>query len=92
MKESSKLAYTCTCNKYKWAMKYKHIRIKCCSLLVQVYMQVLMKTTSKQVITTWNTKPKHAQNIYIKACKLNGSLEIVIKPNALFSKPPKLPW
>ena len=31
-----KLDYTCTCNEYKWAMKYKHIIIKCSSLLVQV--------------------------------------------------------
>ena len=27
--------------------------------------------------------------INVKACKLNGSLETVTKPNALFSKPPK---
>ena len=49
MRESLKLGYTCTCNEYKWAMKYKQIRVNCCSLLVQVYTQVLMKTTSKQV-------------------------------------------
>ena len=51
MKESLKLGYTCTYNEYKWAIKYKHIGINCYSLLVQVYTQVLMKTTSKQVFT-----------------------------------------
>ena len=72
MKESSKLGYTYTYNEYKWSMKYKHIIIKYNSLLVQVYTQVLMKSSSKQVVTTWSTKPKHAKNIYIykKACKL----------------------
>ena len=100
MRKSSKLGYTCTYNEYTWAMKYEHIGINCCSLLVQVYTQVLMKNSSKQVFTTWSTKLKHAENIiYVKACKLNGSLEIVTKPYALFSKPPKyggppikLPW
>ena len=68
MKESSKLGYTCTCNEYKWAMKHKHI--KCCLLLIQVYMQVLLKTASKQVFTTWSTKTKHAKNIiYVNTCK-----------------------
>ena len=56
MKVSSKLGYTCTCNEYKWTMKCKHIRIKCCSLLVQVYTQVLMKNSPKQVFTTRSTK------------------------------------
>ena len=71
MRESSKVGYTCTCNEYKWVMKYKHIIIKCSSLLVQVWTQVLMKTTSKQVFTTWSTKTKHAKNItYVNACKL----------------------
>ena len=100
MRESSKLRYTCACNEYTWAMKYKHIGINCCSLLVQVYIQVLMKSSSKQVFTIWSTTSKHAKNIiYVKACKLNESLEIVIKPYALFSKSPKhgglptkLPW
>ena len=70
-------------------MKYKHIRIKCCSLLVQVYTQVLMKSSSKQVFARRSTKPKHAKNIHIKACKLNGSLEIITKLYELFSKSPK---
>ena len=43
MRESLKLGYTCTCNEYKRAIKYKYIRINCYSLLVQVYTQVLMK-------------------------------------------------
>ena len=98
MKESSKLGYTYTCNEYKRAMKYK--RINCCSLLVQVHTQVLMKNLSEQVFTTWSTTSKYAKNIiYVKACKLNESLEIVIKPYELFSKSPKhdgpptkLPW
>ena len=38
-----------------------------------------MKSSSKQVFTTRGIKPKHAKNIHIKACKLNGSLEIVTK-------------
>ena len=46
MQESSKLGYTSTSNEYKWAIKQKHTRIKCDSLVVQVYTQVLMKTTS----------------------------------------------
>jgi len=53
MQKSSKLGYTSTSNGYKWAIKYKHIRIKCGSLVVQVYTQVLMKTISKQVVKTW---------------------------------------
>ena len=105
MRESSKLGYTCTCNEYKWAIRHKHI-IKYSSLLVQVYTQVLMKNSSKQVFTTWSTKhdyliinPKHAKIINAEACKLKGSLEIVTKPYELFSKSPKhggpptnLPW
>ena len=89
MKESSKLGYTCTCNEYRWVMRHKHIIIKCSSLLVLVYTQTLMKSSSKQVFTTWSTKSKHAKNIYTKACKLNESLEIVTKPNVLISKSPK---
>ena len=69
-------------------MTYKHIRVKCCSLRVQVYTHVLMKSSSKQVFTTRSTKPKHVKNIHIKACKLNGSLEIVTKLYELFSKSP----
>ena len=46
MHESSKLGYTSTSNGYKWAVKHKHTKIKYDSLVVQVYMQVLMKTTS----------------------------------------------
>ena len=56
MHESSKLGYTSTSNGYKWAIKYKHTIIKCGSLDVQVYTQVLMKTASKQVIKTWSIK------------------------------------
>ena len=37
MHESSKLGYTSTYNGYKWAIKYKHTKIKCGSLVVQVY-------------------------------------------------------
>ena len=33
-------------------------------------------------------KSKHAKIINVEACKLNGSLEIVTKPCALFSKSP----
>ena len=58
MQESSKLDYTSTSNGCKWAIKYKHTNIKCNSLVVQVYTQVLMKTTSKHVIKTWSAKPK----------------------------------
>ena len=47
-----------------------------------------MKSSSKQVFTTRNTKPKHAKNIHIKACKPNGSLEIVTILYELFSKSP----
>ena len=32
---------------------------KCCSLYVHVYIQVLIKTTFKQVFTTWSTNTKH---------------------------------
>ena len=49
MHESSKLGYTSTSNGYKWAIKHKHSKIKCGSLVVQVYTQVLIKTTSKHV-------------------------------------------
>ena len=87
MKESSKLGHTCTCNEYKRAMRYKQIRINCYSLLVQVYTQILMKSSFKQVVITRSTKPKHAKIIiYVKACKLNESLEIVPKPRSLISK------
>ena len=54
-----KTGYTSTCNEYKWAIKYKYIIIKCNSLLVQIYTQVLTKTTSKHVNTTWSTKYDH---------------------------------
>jgi len=50
MQELSKLGYTSTSNGYKWAIKQKHTIIKCGSLDVQVNTQILMKTTSKQVI------------------------------------------
>ena len=43
MYESSKLGYTSTSNRYKWAFRYKHIIVYCGSLVVQVYTQVLMK-------------------------------------------------
>ena len=56
MHESSKLSYTSTSNGYKWAIKYKHIKIKCDSLVVQVYTQVLMKAVFKQVVKTWSIK------------------------------------
>ena len=59
MKESSKLGYTCTCNEYTWAMKYKHIKIKCYSLLVQVYTQVLTKKHLNKYL------PHKAQNMNI---------------------------
>ena len=63
MKESSKLGYTCTCNEYKWTMRHKHLIIKCSSLLVQVYTQILMKTTSKQVLPQKAQNQEHAKNI-----------------------------
>ena len=63
MQVSSKLGYTCTSNEYKWVMKYKHLIIKCASLIVQVQIQVLMKTTSKQVIKTWSTKHKQTWSL-----------------------------
>ena len=77
MRESLKLGYTCAYSEYKWKIKCKRIWIKCCSLLVHVYTQVLTKTTSKQVFTTWNTKHdylnmklKYAKNsTNVKACK-----------------------
>ena len=56
MHESSKLGYTSTSNGYKWAIRHKHTIIKCGSWVVQVYTQVLMKTTSKHVIKTWSAK------------------------------------
>ena len=56
MRESSKLGYTSTSNGYKWATYHKYIIIKCGSLVLQVYTQVLMRTTSKKVIKTWNIK------------------------------------
>ena len=56
MHESSKLSYTSTSNGYKWAIEHKHIKIKCSSLVVQVYTQVLIKNTSKHVIKKWSTK------------------------------------
>ena len=56
MQESSKLGYTSTFNGYKWAIRYKHIIIKCGSWVVQVYTQVLTKTTSKLVIKIWSIK------------------------------------
>ena len=62
MRKSSKLGYTCAYSEYKWTMKCKRIWIKCYSLHVHVYTQVLTKTTSKQVFTTWNTKQEHAKN------------------------------
>ena len=43
MHEPSKLGYTSTSNGYKWAIKHKHTIIKCSSLVVRVYAQVLMK-------------------------------------------------
>ena len=58
MQESSKLGYTSTSNGYKWAIKHKHPKIKCGSLVVQVYTQVLMKTISKHVIKAINIKHK----------------------------------
>ena len=48
MRESSKLGYTSTSNGYKWAIKNKHTKFKYGSLVVQVYTQVLMKTTSNK--------------------------------------------
>ena len=56
MQESSKLGYTSTSNEYKWAIEDKHIIIKCDTLVVQVYTQVLMKIISKHVIKTWSAK------------------------------------
>ena len=56
MYESSKLGYTSTSNGYKWVIKYKHTKIKCGSLVVQVSTQVLMKTTFKHVIKIWSIK------------------------------------
>ena len=58
----------------------------CCSLLVHVYIQVLTKTTSKLVFTTWSTKQikhEHAKkNISYKKKHVNKLrvLEIVTKP------------
>ena len=70
MRESSKLGYTCTCNEYKWAMRHKHVIIKCSSLLVQVYTQVLMKIHLNKYSPHEAQYQKHAKNIYIKAYKL----------------------
>ena len=56
MQESSKLGYTSTSNGYKWAIKHKHSKIKCGSLVAQVYRQVSMKTVSEHVIKTWSVK------------------------------------
>ena len=65
MHESSKLGYTSTSNGYKWAIKYKHTKIKCGSLVVQVYTQVFMKATSKHVIKTMKCKRINKTNIII---------------------------
>ena len=68
MRESSKLGYTSTSNGYKWAIKHKHIKIKCGSLVVQVSTQVLMKTTSKQVIKIWSIKQNINQYDHYVKC------------------------
>ena len=56
MHESSKLGYTSTSNGYKWAIMHKQKKSICGSLVIQVYIQVLMKTTFKQVIKSWSMK------------------------------------
>ena len=56
MQESSKLGYTSTSNGYTWAIKPTHSKIKCGSLVVQVYTHILMKVASKHVIKTWSIK------------------------------------
>ena len=79
MRKSSKLAYTCAYSEYKWTMKCKRIWIKCCSLLVHVYTQILTNTTSNHVFTTWSTKQMNMLKIsYMKkhGNKI-GVLEIV---------------
>ena len=44
-------------------------KIKCGSLVVQVYTQVLIKATSKHVIKTWSMKQnhKHKYDHYVNA-------------------------
>ena len=56
MRELSKLGYSSTFEGYKWVIKYKHSKIKCGSLVLQVYTHVLMKVASKQVSKTWSIK------------------------------------
>ena len=64
MRESSKLGYTCAYSEYKWTMKCKYIYESiCCSLIVQVYIQVLIKTTFNLVFTTWSTKTNKNMNM-----------------------------
>ena len=81
MHESSKLGYTRTFNGYKWAITHKHTKIKCGSLVVQVYTQVLIKTTSKQVTKTWSTKIINKESIW-SLCKctcLRVMIYIIVK-------------
>ena len=59
---------------------------------VQIYKNQMLLTTCTSIYTSFNErlhlnkysshevqKSKHAKDIYIEACKLNGSLEIVTK-------------
>ena len=68
MRESSKIGYTSTSNGYKWAIRHKLTKINCGSLVVQIYTQVLMKTTFKHVIKNHEVQ-KHKQKLIWSLCK-----------------------